>query len=979
METRVYALSHYVLGLDIDPEIEKCLASRAKGFVSPEPSLQIYEMQVATRAARKSSDPILHFVLSWPEGTGPDAGRFGEILQDFIDFHALHGFQIFSGLHQDTDNRHLHIVLNRFDFASRKVIEINGGFTRLAGALFCCFVEDKYGYEPSENAAAYKINGNLVLSDHYSVESASSKIAGASVKFGKASRAEQLRPIVRDLIDASESWEQYQHGLFKTGIHLTPGPKGGLVFLSEDDTGAQHAVACSRVHHGASQAKLNVRLRGAFIENYQPTPVREARYQLARLRGVGSARRGHDTVPHYARHSSKTTPTKHHLQEASDMLRALDDVTDRAWLVYSQPSRGRGARHHVLDRKRGDGTPLTMRELKDLSRNIAGLITKRRGVHVQPDLSGNAVMLTGPAAALEGLHAAGCFPRVSMLGQERSQFLFVDLPAAKGSDGPQAYLHRLARDLDLKKAPHPELTLCEQGSGPGRVVMDGARPPGRVASFIAPYRLQFVGELEDRLSQLNRLMEQLSAGLASMVRRAVLWRDAGTYLIEARRKGDLHDTRAQARGEHIQRIGGPVRPVDRTVRAADIDDGRDALGEGRRRNEDPADRADLDREPDIGHSDPRAGPGDGAGGGDRQRSRRVSDVPGAVSEGHEGYHHPAGQDRSTPEGSALGTRPISSEGGVGRAGTARRMFWCLRIAKLHGFRAKLDRAKNDRITISTGDGTLMCMVNKDKIFISPTIHEQRGDEAGVIPPWLDDLSVKLQLQAKSFKDTPPPVPEPAAEDDAIDPPRPRPRQVIWDLVRDGHPARAATVPGEVALNATANLDEYDFADLNSVTVHVAHPFAANLPANVRAIAAAIEAAAGHGAFDLSVSVPTDLIEREPRVLVMVFDPPKGMDAAMYDGSSETLLVPVGLNGEPHLPDGLSLERLETVVLHREANGTSPEGERGPDMAQWQQKLEAHLQPPFVRGQIQFESTTGYTVDRPWHVLLDHDDDWDLEM
>lgn len=164
-----------------------------------------------------------------------------------------------------------------------------------------------------------------------------------------------------------------------------------------------------------------------------------------------------------------------------------------------------------------------------------------------------------------------------------------------------------------------------------------------------------------------------------------------------------------------------------------------------------------------------------------------------------------------------------------------------------------------------------------------------------------------------------------------------------------------------------------------MSLHVAHPFVESLPVGVRAIAAAIEAAAGHGAFDVSVSVPTDLIEYEPRVLVMVFDPPKGMDAATYDGSSETLLVPVGLDGEPHLPSGLSLERLEAVVLHFEANGTSPEGEGGPDLAQWQRKLEHRLQPPFARGQIQFENTTGHFADRQWHALLDHDDDRDLDM
>lgn len=978
VETRVYTLSRYVLGMDIDPDVEKCLASVAHGFVSPEPAFQIYEMQVASRGAKKSPDPIKHWVLSWPCDAGPNAEQFNEIVGDYIDFFALNAHQIFAGLHQDTDNQHLHIVLNRFDLAAQRLLGINNGFTRHAGAMFCAFLEDKYGYEPSPNAAAYKVNDELVLSDIYRRDSGGSHIKGNSIKFGAASFAEQLRHNVKALVDRSRSWKQYQHGLFEKGIRLTPGTKGGLVYLTTDDHGVQHAVACSRVYHLASKSKLDAKLTGTFIEDYQPTLSGKLRDHL-RMPSIPhfSAQR-RDPESEYGRHSSRTAPRKEDLAHVRNVFHALEPVFSEARILFSLPSRGGWQRLHLLDRRRGDSSPLTFAELLTFDKNVAGLMKKDSTVRLLPSLSGDAVMLAGPAAAVARLHKAGLFPRVSMLEESRAQFLFMDLPRDSASS-EKKYLRRHALDLGLQEMPHAELTLCEAGTGPGRLVIAGQDLPADAGSLIAPYRLQFIGELEDRLAHLNRLVAGLVVGLRVLIHRAVLWRDADKYLTEERRKGNLDVEETLTRGEQGQRISGAAGPVARGVRTVDQHDERAAFGEGERRNGVSAGEAAVDRRPGILGPEARSGSGDRTGRSDKQRAAGIEDFSGPVSEGHAGDSGSIGEDRGKPVAPVSGTRSGSANARVG--GIARRRFWCLRVAKVHGLHADLGRAVDDRIAIFSDDGKKNCVVTKKKIIVAPTIGELSGKSSDDFPPWLRDLTAKLELSPRSGKKAKlPPAAPVLATETAPEPVQPPPRQAVWDLFQQGAAADALPASShELTLNWSSKLDDYDLSALELLTISVPQLLAPNLPSEIQAVVKAVGRAAGHEAFDRVVRIPSDAVKYEPRVIVLVFDPPQSLAESTVAHSADVLLVPVGMDGGPRFPDGLSLDALECVVLHRETAENLPEDADDPEREVCQNALTTCFQPPFAPACPEFISSTGLLEDEPWRQLLKRTDEHDLEM
>ena len=123
---RVRALARYIHTPELEDATEKCLYWGARGFLSDTLHGQMAEMVALAEDAPRSRDPVEHYVLSWRAGEHPSAAQVEEAVDLFVDELGLTGHQVFYGLHGDTDNRHLHVMLSRVDPETLKVVKING-------------------------------------------------------------------------------------------------------------------------------------------------------------------------------------------------------------------------------------------------------------------------------------------------------------------------------------------------------------------------------------------------------------------------------------------------------------------------------------------------------------------------------------------------------------------------------------------------------------------------------------------------------------------------------------------------------------------------------------------------------------------------------------------------------------------------------------------------------------------------------------
>ncbi|NDP64644.1 relaxase/mobilization nuclease domain-containing protein [Polaromonas sp.] len=159
---RVAGLCEYITEPELSNQVEKCIFSEAVNFLTDDLKSQTLEMIALSQEAVKSKDPIDHWVLSWQSNEKPTALQAQQAAAIFIKQCGLTGHQYITGLHDDTDNVHLHIAVNRVHPDTCKVIKINKGFDKEAAQQAIAIIEKRQGWS-IEAGARYLTNDNAEL------------------------------------------------------------------------------------------------------------------------------------------------------------------------------------------------------------------------------------------------------------------------------------------------------------------------------------------------------------------------------------------------------------------------------------------------------------------------------------------------------------------------------------------------------------------------------------------------------------------------------------------------------------------------------------------------------------------------------------------------------------------------------------------------------------------------------------------------
>ena len=159
---RAFGLAEYITEPQLSNEMEKCIYSEAVNFISTDLKSQAAEMVALSQEAVKSKDPIDHWVLSWKSNERPTPAQAREAAAIFIKQCGLEGHQYIIGLHDDTENMHLHIAVNRVHPDTCKVAKINKGFDKEAAQQSIAIIEKVQGWSVEKNAR-YRTNPNAEL------------------------------------------------------------------------------------------------------------------------------------------------------------------------------------------------------------------------------------------------------------------------------------------------------------------------------------------------------------------------------------------------------------------------------------------------------------------------------------------------------------------------------------------------------------------------------------------------------------------------------------------------------------------------------------------------------------------------------------------------------------------------------------------------------------------------------------------------
>lgn len=243
------------------PSKERLFHVGARGFVSTETKGQRAEMIALADAAKRSSNPVDHWLISWSENEFPTPHEIDGAVKMFLSHLGMHNQPCFYACHGDTHNRHLHIALNRYDAVSERMLEINKGFTREAAHQAIALIADRFGWKPEPNARYVAENGVAVLTrtGRINKEYNQKPLGIAAQKYeattGYHSAQRNSRKNVLLALTGAYDWQDLHESLERAGASYRPvGTNGAIVEI------AGQKLKASSVHRTCTLTHLTKRL-----------------------------------------------------------------------------------------------------------------------------------------------------------------------------------------------------------------------------------------------------------------------------------------------------------------------------------------------------------------------------------------------------------------------------------------------------------------------------------------------------------------------------------------------------------------------------------------------------------------------------------------------------------------------------------------------------------------------------------------------
>jgi len=261
-----------------DTKGERLFHIGARNFVSTDITGQRAEMIAIAQMASRSPNPIDHWLLSWREGELPTLAEIDETVAMFVEHLGVGNQPCIYACHGDTDNRHVHLALNRYDPLSERMIEINDGFTREAAHQAIALIVDRFGWQAEADARYDVVNSKLVMA----ADAAARQKAGCKPLCPKATSFENrtgyrsAQRIVQEdavpRIKAARSWNDLHATLAEVGIRYDIVGTNGVTLTVGDER-----VKASGIDRAITRTQVEKRLgpfepRGEEIHEVSRNP-----------------------------------------------------------------------------------------------------------------------------------------------------------------------------------------------------------------------------------------------------------------------------------------------------------------------------------------------------------------------------------------------------------------------------------------------------------------------------------------------------------------------------------------------------------------------------------------------------------------------------------------------------------------------------------------------------------------------------------
>ena len=232
-KTNFRVLINYCLGLT-GHEKNSVIHVGMKNLNSP-PEKAYLEMEGLSYENVRSKNPALHFILSWRSDESPTNEQVDEAVEIAIKELNLEGCQALWALQKDTENLHVHVVVNRISPDTFKAIRPAKGWTKKALERAARKIEFVQGWE-IEQSGRYVVDssGNVhEKADTKVRDSGDEKLSQRVRDIESHTGAESVERIAKreilPILKSAESWEELHRNLSEHGAQLDRRGKGAVL------------------------------------------------------------------------------------------------------------------------------------------------------------------------------------------------------------------------------------------------------------------------------------------------------------------------------------------------------------------------------------------------------------------------------------------------------------------------------------------------------------------------------------------------------------------------------------------------------------------------------------------------------------------------------------------------------------------------------------------------------------------------------
>lgn len=258
---------------------EKLLYLTTRGFNTNTFKGQQAEMVALAMECTKSKYPIQHWVASWHEDEQPTQEQVEELLDVLLEQLGLEKHQVIAALHQNTDNIHLHVAVNKVSPGTYKVVKPARGWDVEAAHRAVAITEYRQGWRREPNGRYTVLEDGTVarVGELGNAPAVPARAADMENRTGQKSAARIAIEEAGELIRAASSWSDLHQCLAERGMRYVKAGGGAQIYVGDQP------IKASTAGRWCSLSKLTKRL-GMFepmasavvaVER-KPEPVRLA-------------------------------------------------------------------------------------------------------------------------------------------------------------------------------------------------------------------------------------------------------------------------------------------------------------------------------------------------------------------------------------------------------------------------------------------------------------------------------------------------------------------------------------------------------------------------------------------------------------------------------------------------------------------------------------------------------------------------------